>query len=97
MVVLYGTDEEDCFAIRQIVLAPGKSITFRSPWHIDPKAEVYLMAFFLDTWPDNPKRGSYTLTVAEAGERAVEEHAIKAPFDEIIKRSATTPKRRMIS
>ena len=38
VVVLYRTDEEDCYAERQIVLAPGKSITFRSPWHIDPKA-----------------------------------------------------------
>ena len=31
VVALYCTDEEDAFAERQIVLAPGKSITFRSP------------------------------------------------------------------
>ena len=42
------------------------------------------MAFFLDTWPGHPKRGSYTLTVEEAGEQAAAEHAIKAPFDGII-------------
>jgi RNA polymerase sigma factor (sigma-70 family) len=84
VVVLYSTDEEDCFAERQIVLAPGKSITFRSPWLIDPKSEGYVMAFFLDTWPGHPKRGSYTLTVAESGEQAVGEHTIKAPFDGIV-------------
>ena len=31
VVALYCTDEEDSFAERQIVLAPGKSITFGSP------------------------------------------------------------------
>ncbi len=68
VVVLYPTDEEDCYAERQIVLAPGKSITFRSPWLIDPVSDVTLMAFFLDTWPGHPKRGSYTLTVEATGE-----------------------------
>ena len=38
VVVIYPTDEEDCYAIRQIVLAPGKSITFRSPWLIAPNS-----------------------------------------------------------
>jgi RNA polymerase sigma factor (sigma-70 family) len=84
VVLFYGTDEEDCYAIRQTVLAPGKSITFRSPWCIDPKSDVFLMAFFLDYSPDHPNRGSYTLTVTETGEQAVEEHTIKAPFDGII-------------
>ena len=42
------------------------------------------MAFFLDTWPGHPKRGSYTLTVEETGEQAAAKHAIKAPFDGII-------------
>jgi RNA polymerase sigma factor (sigma-70 family) len=84
VVVLYCTDEEDCCAERQIVLAPGKSITFRSPWNIDPTANGYVAAFFLDTWPGHPKRGSYTLTVTESGEKAVAEHTIKAPFDGII-------------
>jgi RNA polymerase sigma factor (sigma-70 family) len=64
--VLYGTDEEDCYATRQIVLAPGKSITFRSPWLIDPASDVSLLAFFLDVWPDSPNRGSYKLTVTQA-------------------------------
>ena len=66
VVVLYSTDEEDCFAERQIVLAPGKSITFRSPWAIDPTANGYVCAFFLDTWAGHPKRGTYTLTVEES-------------------------------
>ena len=88
VVVLYPTDEEDCYAIRQIVLAPGKSITFRSPWLIDPNDDVYLMAFFLDTWPGDPKRGSYTLTIEETGEQAAEEHTIKAPIDGIITKEA---------
>jgi RNA polymerase sigma factor (sigma-70 family) len=38
VVLLYPTDEEDCWANRQIVLAPGKSITFRAPWLIDPQS-----------------------------------------------------------
>ncbi len=67
VTVVYPTDEEDCFAIRQIVLAPGKSITFRAPWLIAPNDEVFLMAFFLDTYAGDPKRGSYTLTVEETG------------------------------
>jgi hypothetical protein len=73
--VLYGTDEEDCYATRQIVLAPGKSITFRSPWLIDPASDVSLLAFFLDVWPDSPNRGSYKLTVTQASK----EDASKVP------------------
>ena len=42
------------------------------------------MAFFLDTYAGNPKRGSYTLTIEETGEQAVGEHTIKADFDAII-------------
>jgi hypothetical protein len=68
VVVMYPTDEEDCYAIRQIVLAPGKSITFRAPWLIAPNDEVFLMAFFLDTWAGDAKRGSYTLTIEETRE-----------------------------
>jgi RNA polymerase sigma factor (sigma-70 family) len=70
VVVLYATDEEDCYAERQIILKPGQSITFRSPWNIKPTDNVSLTAFFLDTWPGHPKRGSYTLTITEAGEHA---------------------------
>jgi hypothetical protein len=84
VVVIYPTDEEDCYAIRQIVLAPGKSITFRSPWLIAPNSDVELVAFFLDTYTGGLKRGSYTLTIEETGEQAAQEHAIKAPIDEII-------------
>jgi hypothetical protein len=84
VVVIYPTDEEDCYAIRQIVLAPGKSITFRSPWLIAPNSEVFLMAFFLDTYAGDPKRGSYTLTIEETGEQSAQEHTIKAPIDGII-------------
>jgi hypothetical protein len=78
VVVIYPTDEEDCYAIRQIVLAPGKSITFRSPWLIAPNSEVFLLAFFLDTYAGNPKRGSYTLTIEDTGEQAAQDHTIKA-------------------
>jgi hypothetical protein len=73
--VLYGTDEADCYATRQIVLAPRKSITFRSPWLIDPASDVSLLAFFLDVWPDSPNRGSYKLTVTQASK----EDASKVP------------------
>jgi RNA polymerase sigma factor (sigma-70 family) len=69
VVVVYPTDEEDCFAIRQTILSPGKSIAFRSPWLIDPKDEVFLLAFFLDTHSD-PNHGSYTLTIEETNEPA---------------------------
>ena len=70
VVVLYATDEEDACAERQVNLTPGQSITFRSPWNINPTDGVGLTVFFLDRWPGHPKRGSYTLTITEAGERA---------------------------
>jgi Sigma-70, region 4 len=66
VVLIYGTDEEDGFAIRQAILAPGKSITFKTPWRISPEDEVGLMAFFLDISPETTKRGSYTLIVTHA-------------------------------
>jgi len=69
VILLYGADAEDGFATRQVVLAPGQSITFRTPWRIDPQADVYLMAFFLDIWPESPNRGSYTLTVTQPGDQ----------------------------
>jgi hypothetical protein len=74
VVVLYSTDEEDGCAERQINLTPGMSFTFRSPWNINPTDGVGLTAFFLDRWPGHPKRGSYTLTITETGERAVSKH-----------------------
>ena len=70
IVLLYSTDEEDCYAERQAIMSPGKSITFRSPWLIDPMDDVYLIAFFLDTWPGHRKRGSFTLTITEADENS---------------------------
>ncbi len=70
VVLVYGTDEEDGYAIRQTVLAPGKSITFKTPWAINREDEVYLMAFFLDIVPQKMKRGSYKLTVTESGRNA---------------------------
>ena len=57
VVVLYPTEEEDCYANRQIVLAPGESITFHSPWLIRPTDEVFLLAFFLDTYTGGAKPG----------------------------------------
>ncbi len=68
VVLVYSTDEEDGYAIRQAVLAPGKSITFKTPWLISPKDEVNLMAFFLTIDPQGVTRGSYKLTVT-AGEK----------------------------
>jgi hypothetical protein len=84
VMLLYPTDEEDCYAERQTVLSPGKSITFRSPWLIDSDSDVTLMAFFLDTWPGHTKRGSYTLTIEETGEQADQVQTINAPIDGII-------------
>ncbi len=84
VVVLYTTDEQDGFAERQIVLAPGKSITFRCPWLTNPPTDGYLMAFVLDTWPGHPKHGSYTLTIEETGGQVLGEHTIKANLDTII-------------
>jgi RNA polymerase sigma factor (sigma-70 family) len=68
VMLVFGTDEEDGYAIRQVSLAAGKSITFKTPWAISPDDEVYLMAFFLDIG-GMPNRGSYKLTVTEAGSR----------------------------
>ena len=85
VVLIYGTDEEDGYAIRQTVLAPGKSITFRTPWVINPEDEVNLIAFFLDISPETQQRGSYTLSVTQDGKpQAFKEHTILAPFDKII-------------
>jgi hypothetical protein len=71
VVLVYPTDEEDGYCCREIVLAPGKSVTFRSPWNIAPtpgRTGVYLMAFFLGGSPD--ARGSYTLTIEETDQQA---------------------------
>ncbi len=70
VVLIYGVDAEDGYAIRQTVLAAGKSITFKTPWAISPADEVSLLAFFLDVWPDGIKRGSYKLTVTEIAQNA---------------------------
>lgn len=84
VVVVYPTDEEDCFAIRQVVLSPGKSVAFRTPWLIDPKDEVFLLAFFLDTHT-GPNHGSYTLTIEETNKPAVvRERIINGPAYGII-------------
>jgi hypothetical protein len=82
VVVLYGVDAEDGYAIRQAVLAPGQSVSFRAPWNIDPTADVSLFAFFLDIWPESPNRGNYTLSIT--AEQTVTEHTIVAPFDRLI-------------
>jgi hypothetical protein len=98
VVLFYGTDEEDGYAIRQTVLAPGKSVTFRSPWNIAPiggRSDVYLQAFFLDPAPNDPNRGSYTLTIEETGGQAAREHTIKASFDAIIVNEIVTTDKRI--
>ena len=68
VVLVYGTDGEDGYAIRQSVVAPGNSITFKTPWAISPADEVFVMAFFLDI-EGLSNRGGYTLTVTQAGDR----------------------------
>ena len=71
VVVNYPTDEQDGYAERQIVLAPGKSITFRSPHLPLPSAGGQLMAFFIGTSSaGHPEHGSCTLTIEETGEQA---------------------------
>jgi RNA polymerase sigma factor (sigma-70 family) len=64
VVIVYGTDAEDGYAIRQSVVAPGKSITFKTPWLIGPDADVFLLAFVLDIWNES-NRGHYSLSVTE--------------------------------
>jgi RNA polymerase sigma factor (sigma-70 family) len=71
VVVNYPTDEQDGYAERQIVLAPGKSITFRSPHLPLPSAGGQLMAFFIGaSSAGHPEHGSCTLTIEETGEQA---------------------------
>jgi RNA polymerase sigma factor (sigma-70 family) len=93
VVLIYATDEEeDGYAIRQTVLAPGKSITFRMPWALYPEDEVFLIAFFLDLWPQTQKRGSYTLSVTQDSKpQAFKKHTILAPFDGIIVKPGGKP------
>ena len=71
VVLYYGVDEEDGYAIRQTVLPSGRSITFRTPWLIRPQDDVYLLAFFLSDCSREDHRGSYTLTVTEASDHDV--------------------------
>ncbi|WP_422928062.1 RNA polymerase sigma factor [Singulisphaera sp. PoT] len=66
VVLYYGEDAEDGYAARQKILAPGQSVTFRTPWVIEPKDEVFLLAFFLSDWTREDHRGGYTLTITEA-------------------------------
>ncbi len=70
VVFYYSTDEEDCYAIRYVVLKPGDSVTFRTPWLISPDDEVFALAFFLDAWPGTENHGSYTLTFRRGDEAA---------------------------
>ena len=71
VVVKYPTDEQDGYAERQIVLAPGKSITFWSPHLPLPSAGGQLMAFFIGaSSAGHPEHGSCTLTIEETGEQA---------------------------
>lgn len=62
VVFYYSTDEEDGYAVRYVVLKPGDSVTFRTPWLIAPADEVFAAAFFLDAWPSSENHGDYTLT-----------------------------------
>lgn len=62
VVFYYSADEEDGYAVRYVVLKPGESVTFRTPWLISPNDEVFALAFFLDAWPGSENHGSYTLT-----------------------------------
>jgi RNA polymerase sigma factor (sigma-70 family) len=71
VVLVYSTDEEDGYAVRQTVLAAGKSITFKTPWAISPEDEVYMLAFFLDIGPNKTQRGSYKLTVTDTAQHSV--------------------------
>jgi RNA polymerase sigma factor (sigma-70 family) len=66
VVLVYSTDEEDGYAIRQAIVAPGKSITFKTPWNVAPESGGFLMAFFLTIYPESINRGSYKLTVTAA-------------------------------
>jgi|GEM_PF-5347897 len=52
--------------IRQKILERGQSVTFRTPWVINPQDEVFLLAFFLSDYTKNDHRGGYTLTITEA-------------------------------
>jgi len=69
VVFFYSTDEEDGYAIRYVVLKPGDSVTFHTPWLISPDDEVFAAAFFLDAWPGSENHGSYTL-MFQRGEEA---------------------------
>jgi hypothetical protein len=61
VMIFYGEDAEDGYAVRYRLLKPDKSVTFTTPWNIDAKDEVFLLAFFLYAWPETPKHGSYQL------------------------------------
>jgi hypothetical protein len=70
VVFYYSTGEEDGYAVRYVILKPGESVRFKTPWLISPDDEVFAAAFFLDAWPDSDNRGSYTLTFERAEEVA---------------------------
>lgn len=62
MILLYPTNEQDCYATQMKVVKPGEELIFETPKK--QSEHLFLSAFFIDYWPESQNRGSYTLKVA---------------------------------
>jgi hypothetical protein len=63
VVIFYCSNEEDGYATKSQVLAPGETLSFTTP-RKHPK-DIFLSAFFIDYWPKSKNRGQYELAVVE--------------------------------
>jgi hypothetical protein len=70
ILLFYSIDDEDGYAVRQVMLKPGDSVSFTTPWLIQEKDEVFAAAAFVDAWADSPNQGGYTLTFTRSEKQA---------------------------
>jgi hypothetical protein len=70
VLFFYSTDDEDGYAVRQVMLKPGDSVSFTTPWLIQEKDDVFASAAFVDAWADSPNQGGYTLTFTRSEKQA---------------------------
>jgi hypothetical protein len=65
VILFYSTGEQDGFAIFYRVLKPGDSLSFTTPSlasGVRP-ADIFLTAFIIDYWDNEPHRGWFILRV----------------------------------
>lgn len=81
VVLFYGTNEEDGHATKTRVVKPGEVFTFTTPKK-HPQ-HIFLLAFFIDYWPESKNRGHYDLKIEEINHQATTDEiaTMIGPFD----------------